>query len=79
MAAMCNKKEWSLTRGTFTVVDHMPAWSKGWSREDGSHKGNYWNPSINRNCIAPISPAKPGSVAQQPNQCITAKSRERCH
>ena len=34
------------------------------------------NQSINQTSIAPISPAKPGSVARQPNQCSTAKSRE---
>ena len=32
--------------------------------------------SINQTSIVPISPAKPGSVAQQPNQCPTAKSRK---
>ena len=31
--------------------------------------------SINQTSIAPISPAKPGLVARQPNQCSTAKSR----
>ena len=34
------------------------------------------NQSINRTFIAPISPAKPGSVARQPNQCSTAKLRK---
>ena len=34
------------------------------------------NLSINQSSIAPISPAKPGSVARQPNQCSTAKSRK---
>ena len=34
------------------------------------------NQSINQTSIAPTSPAKPGSVAQQPNQCSTAKSRK---
>ena len=34
------------------------------------------NRSINQTSIAPISPAKPGSVARQPNQCSTAKSRK---
>ena len=34
------------------------------------------NQSINQTSIAPISPAKPGSVARQPNQCSTAKSRK---
>ena len=34
------------------------------------------NLSINETSIAPISPAKPGSVARQPNQCSTAKSRK---
>ena len=29
------------------------------------------NQSINQTSIAPISPAKPGSVARQPNQCST--------
>ena len=33
------------------------------------------NQSFNRTSIAPISPAKPGAVARQPNQCSTAKSR----
>ena len=32
--------------------------------------------SIIQTSIAPISPAKPGSVAWQPNQCSTAKSRK---
>ena len=32
--------------------------------------------SINQTSITPISPAKPGSVARQPNQCSTAKSRK---
>ena len=32
--------------------------------------------SINQISIAPISPAKPGSVARQPNQCSTANSRK---
>ena len=32
------------------------------------------NQSINQTSIVPISPAKPGSVAQQANQCSTAKS-----
>ena len=32
-----------------------------------------FNQSINQTSIAPISLAKPGSVAQQPNQCSTAK------
>ena len=41
----------------------------------------YWcygtvNQSINQTSIAPISPAKPDSVARQPNQCSTAKSRK---
>ena len=34
------------------------------------------NQSINQTSIAPISPAKPGSEARQPNQCSTAKSRK---
>ena len=34
------------------------------------------NQSINQTTIAPISPAKTGSVAVQPNQCSTAKSRK---
>ena len=34
------------------------------------------NQSINQLSIAPISPMKPGSVARQPNQCLTAKSRK---
>ena len=32
--------------------------------------------SINQTSIAPISPAKPGSVVRHPNQCSTAKSRQ---
>ena len=32
--------------------------------------------SINQTSIAPISLAKPGSVARQPNQCSRAKSRK---
>ena len=32
--------------------------------------------SINQTSIAPISPVKPGSLAQQPNQFSTAKSRK---
>ena len=36
----------------------------------------YYFQSINQISIAPISPAKPGSVARQPNQCSTAKSRK---
>ena len=35
-----------------------------------------FNQSINQTSIAPISPAKPGSVTQRPNQCSTAKSRK---
>ena len=35
------------------------------------------NQSINQTSIAPLSPAKPGSVMRQPNQCSTAKSRKR--
>ena len=35
------------------------------------------NQSINQTSIASISPAKPGSVARQPNQWSTAKSRKR--
>ena len=35
--------------------------------------------SINQTSIAPISPAKPGSVTIQPNQCSTAKSRKQFH
>ena len=31
---------------------------------------------MNQTSIAPISPVKPGSVARQPNQCSTAKSRK---
>ena len=31
---------------------------------------------INQTSIAPISPVKPCSVARQPNQCSTAKSRK---
>ena len=34
------------------------------------------NQSINQISITPISPAKPGSVAKQPNRCSTAKSRK---
>ena len=34
------------------------------------------NQSIKQTSIALISPAKPGSVARQPNQCSTAKSRK---
>ena len=34
------------------------------------------NQSVNQTSIASISPAKPGSVARQPNQCSTAKSRK---
>ena len=34
------------------------------------------NQSINQTSTAPISPAKPGSVAWQPKQCSTAKSRK---
>ena len=34
------------------------------------------NQSINQTSIAPISPVKPAPVAQQPNQCSTAKSRK---
>ena len=34
------------------------------------------NQSMNQTSIVPISPVKPGSVAQQPNQCSTAKSRK---
>ena len=34
------------------------------------------NQSINQISIAPIFPAKPCSVARQPNQCSTAKSRK---
>ena len=32
-----------------------------------------FNQSVNQTSIAPISLAKPGSVARQPNQCSTAK------
>ena len=41
----------------------------------GMQKLSFLNQSINQTSIAPISPAKPGSVARQPNQCSTAKSR----
>ena len=34
------------------------------------------NQSTNQTSIAPISPAKTGSVARQPNQCSTANSRK---
>ena len=34
------------------------------------------NQSINQTSIVPISPAKPGSVARQRNQCSTAESRK---
>ena len=34
------------------------------------------NQSINKTSIAPISPVKPGSVARQPNQYSTTKSRK---
>ena len=34
------------------------------------------NQSINQTSISPISPAKPGSAAPQPNQCSTVKSRK---
>ena len=34
------------------------------------------NQSINQISIAPISPAKPGSVARQPNQCSTVKLKK---
>ena len=40
------------------------------------------NQSINQSIqssIVPISPAKPGSVAWQPNQCSTAKSKKQFH
>ena len=37
------------------------------------------NQSINQTSIAPISPAKPGSVARQLNQCSTAKSQKQFH
>ena len=39
-------------------------------------KPAYVYQSINQTSIAPISPAKPGSVGRQPNQCSTAKSRK---
>ena len=32
------------------------------------------NQLINQTSVAPISPAKPGSLGRQPNQCSTAKS-----
>ena len=35
--------------------------------------------TINQTSIAPISPAKSGSVVRQPNQCWTAKSRKQFH
>ena len=34
------------------------------------------NQSVNQTSIAPIFPAKPGSVARQLNQCSTTKSRK---
>ena len=37
------------------------------------------NQSINKNSIAPISPATTGSVVRQPNQCSAAKSRKHFH
>ena len=40
---------------------------------------NSINQSIHQSFIAPISSAKPGSVAQQPNQCSTAESRKQLH
>ena len=39
----------------------------------------HFNQSINQISIAPISPAKPGSVARQRNQCPTANSRKQFH
>ena len=39
----------------------------------------YINQSINETSIAPISPARPGSVTRQPNQRSSAKSRKQFH
>ena len=36
----------------------------------------FLNQLINQTSTAPISPAKPGSVARQPNQCSTAEPRK---
>ena len=36
----------------------------------------HFNQAINQTSVAPISPAKPGSMARQPNQSSTAKSRK---
>ena len=52
-----------------------------WNQVQTGHRlqsiGDYiLNQSIKQTSIAPISPAKPGSVARQPNQCSTAKSRK---
>ena len=37
------------------------------------------NQSINKTSIVPISPAKPGSVARQPNQCSLANTKKQFH
>ena len=44
----------------------------GQVRESGIHI--HINQSINQISIAPISPAYPGSVAQQPDRCSNTKS-----
>ena len=47
----------------------LEVWHVGWGRQS-------INQSIKQTSIAPISPAKPDSVARQPKQCSTAKSNK---
>ena len=46
------------------------------SQELSRHQSINQSNSIKQTSIAPISPAKPGSVARQPNQCSTAMSHQ---
>ena len=53
-----------LANALVSIASHLDYWN------------SLFNQSINQTSIAPISPAKPGSVARQPNQSSTAKSKK---
>ena len=65
--------EWELVH--FNRLDIGERSSHVRYRREGSRYQSI-NQPINQTSIAPVSPAKPGSVARQPNQCSTAKSRK---
>ena len=58
-------------KGTFS-----PCLTCFWSKLCWTQWTDLINQSINQTSIAPISRAKQGSAAQQPNQCSTAKIEE---